>query len=400
MKNYLVSWRSWLLPGMIIFVIHSAGNAQPVIAPAVPENIRQNLKPDEVMLAYFLTDSSVQVNAVTVDSTLLASQSLNPLFWESMKSFRKKLMSADPNEFSILGQVLYLFLVDPVKELLPGKRRLIIIPDERLTGLPFEAFVLNDAIAPPYNICNIHYLIRDFEIVYHCSPLNWSTLACEVNDEHESSPDDHRFAFMGFSPVFSDYPGVSPLPGSKMEINEIGSLFRQKGLSRWLVSGRNSDKEYFKSVAGRGKIVHLATHFLRDVSDPRNEGFLFWGYDSSGKNGPPDNGILSVDEIPKLRLQADLIVLNTCSSGIEKQKSGDTVCSLPCVFFLAGARNVLSTLWSVNDKLAGSFMVSFYRIWLSGKSFSESLREVKLHMISCPETALPTIWAPYVLTGR
>lgn len=388
------------LPGMLLFVLFCSVRAQECHTIAHSENIKQNLRPDEVMLEYSVSDSLVLVNAITFDSTLYASQSLNPLFWTSLKTFRKKLRTADPNEFSILGQVLYLYLVSPIKDFLSGKRRLIIIPDARLSGLPFEAFVLNDDSAPPYNICKIHYLIRDFEVVYHCSPVFWANLTERPEDEHAVSPGDHQFAFMGFSPVFANYPGLSALPGSEVEISAIGSLFHDKGLSNLLVSGQNSGKEYFKSIAGRGKIVHLATHYLHDSNNPGHEGFLFWGYDASGKKNIEDEGILSADEIKKLQLQSDLIVLNTCSSGMEQIRSGDTISSLPCIFYTAGAKNVLSTLWSVNDNLAGNFMVSFYRYWLSGKSYSESLREVKLHLISSPETAMPTIWAPYVLTGR
>jgi CHAT domain-containing protein len=389
-----------MLPGMILFMLPGPAGAQPLRSNAETGYVQRNLKPDEVMLEYSLTDSSVMVNAIAVDSTLIASQSLNELFWISLNTFRKKLKSADPNEFSILGQVLYLYLVKPVEDFLTGKRRLIIIPDDRLSGLPFEAFIVNDEASPPYNICNIHYLVRDYEVVYHCSPVFWADLAGRNGDEHAGSPDDHQFAFMGFSPVFSNYPGLNALPASKAEISEIGSLFHQKGLSRWLVSEQNSDKEYFKSVAGRGKIVHLATHYIHDADDPQREGFLFWGYDPSGKKQAPGDGILSTEEINRLRLQADLVVLNACSSGIEQVRSGDTATTVPCVFFTAGAKNIMSTLWSVNDNLAGTFMICFYRQWLSGKSYSEALREVKLQMIRCPETAMPTIWAPYVLTGH
>ena len=362
------------LPGIFFIFTFLPVEAQRCHSQDESGLIQQNLKADEVMLEYSLTDSSVMVTAIAVDSTLLASQSLNPLFWESLRSFRKKLRSADPNEFSILGQVLYLFLIEPVRDFLTGKRRLIIIPDERLTGLPFEAFVLNDNSLPPYNICNVHYLIRDYEVVYNCSPVGWTHLAAKMEDVHSISPDDNQFAFMGFSPVFANYPGLSALPGSKIEINEIGSMFRQKGLSNWLVSEQYSEKEYFKSVAGRGKIVHLATHYLHDADQPGREGFLFWGYRAEGNLNGPDNGILSMAEISKLQLNADLIVLNACSSGMEQLKSGDTLNTLPCLFFMSGAHNILSTLWNVNDRLAGKFMVSFYRQWLSGKNYSEALR--------------------------
>jgi len=177
-------------------------------------------------------------------------------------------------------------------------------------------------------------------------------------------------------------------------------MFQEKGLSEWLSSGQCSDKEYFKAVADRGKIIHLATHYVRDATDPRREGFLFWGYDPSGKVRSPEEGVLSTEEIARLHLKADLIVLNACSAGSATAGSGDTTATVPCIFYLAGARNVLSALWNVNDDLAGKFMICFYRRWFSGKNYSESLRDVKLEMLRYPETALPTLWAPYVLTGR
>jgi len=83
--------------------------------------------------------------------------------------------------------------------------------------------------------------------------LSGQTFSASNEEEHATSADDYQFAFMGFSPVFSNYPGLSALPGSKIEIAEIGSLFHQKGLSKWLVSEQFSEKEYFKSVASRGK---------------------------------------------------------------------------------------------------------------------------------------------------
>ncbi len=396
-------WDSGLrivLPGMIFCLLCAPAFAQSSHQADAPGFVQQNLRSDEVMLEYFLTDSSVLVNAIAVDSTLLAQQSLNALFWASLKSFQKKLRSADPNEFSILGQVLYLFLIDPVKDFLNGKRRLIIIPGSKLAGLPFEAFVLNDQSSPPYNICDIHYLIRDYEIVYHCSSVCWADITPGHQDEHTADPGDSRYAFLGFSPGFSNYRGVSALPGSQVEVAAIGSLFKQKGLACRTVSGQNSEKGYFKSMACRGKIVHLATHFLHDKENPGEKGFLFWGYDLPGRKDKADNGFLSAEEIPALHLEADLVVLNACSSGTGLLKPDDPESSLPCVFFTAGARNILSTLWSVNDDLTGKFMISFYRRWLSGKTYSEALREVKLYMISRPETALPTIWAPYVLTGH
>ena len=81
-------------------------------------------------------------------------------------------------------------------------------------------------------------------------------------------------------------------------------------------------------------------------------------------------------------------------------KTGLKRISLPQILFLAGASNILSTLWNVTDQLAGNFMLDFYKSYLSGKTYSEALREVKLQWIKCKATAIPAIWAPYVLMGE
>jgi len=158
--------------------------------------------------------------------------------------------------------------------------------------------------------------------------------------------------------------------------------------------------EYRKEYSGRGKIVHLATHYLPQSLGHTCGGFLFWGYDPASKTGSCPQEILTPDEISHLKLNADLIVLNACSSGIIPPPSGTTFQSLSLSFFQAGARNTLCALWNVTDALANQFMVDFYRRCLSGKTYSQALREVKINLINKQETSLPTIWAPYVLTGQ
>jgi len=205
---------------------------------------------------------------------------------------------------------------------------------------------------------------------------------------------------MGFSPQFNKNKVLNPLPASKREIAAIGALFRQKGMSSWLVYDENSEKDYFKAIAGRGRIIHLSTHYIHDKSDCNSGGFLFWGYDPASRKGQSLQGLLTKDEIKVLKLEADLIVLNACASGVDRINQGTSRNSLIEILLLAGARNILSTLWNVTDNLAGCFMLDFYRSWLSGKTYSEALREVKLQWINCSETSIPTIWAPYVLTGE
>ena len=389
-----------ILPVILAQVVPGFTDAQTERVPDYIGVVQSHLKTDEVMLEYFLTDSSVQVNAIAKESTFLATQSLDESFWLSLKSFRKKLKSAEPRDFLKSGETLYLFLIRPLRDFLQGRHRLIIIPDDRLSGLPFEAFIRRDSLTACNNLCNLHYLIHDFEVVYHCSRACWHERALTRDAEHVISPDDFQFAFMGFSPEFTKDNHLNALPGSKCEITEIGALFRQKGLSSCLVVNEYSAKDYFKEIACRGRIVHLATHFIPDKTGKDMGGFLFWGYDPLAEKSQPSAGLLTTEEIKDLRLEADLIVLNACASGGNGMKPGFPRNSVPELFFTAGASNILATLWNVTDNLARYFMLDFYRSWLSGKTYSEALREVKLQWINCSSTTIPTIWAPYVLMGE
>jgi CHAT domain-containing protein len=361
---------------------------------------QQCIGPEDVLLEYSVTDSSAIIYANTGDSILLACQSLNPLFWMSHKSFRRTMKSADRNGLTLAGQILYLYLIKPVQSLLTGKSRLIIKPDDRLSDLPFEALIRPDDDYTVQGNSVIRYLVQDYEVIYRCNQVSRQEAGVEKMDLNPGLCDEDQFAFLGFSPVFCNHPGLNELPDSRYEIAEIGSLFRQRGLTSWLFLEEYSGKEYFKSLARRGKIIHLSTHYITETSDHGHGGFLFWGYDPSGIHGRQNEEVLTMEEIAGLHLQADLIVLNACASGIVKLKSSGPQNSLPAIFLQAGAQNILSTLWNVTDRLAGEFMVNFYRLWLSGKTYSQALREVKLQMISSPETALPTIWAPYVLTAK
>lgn len=396
----MFSWMTIILPSIMIPIIPGVIEAQPATTPGDSGKIKEYLKPDEAMIEYAVTDSSAIVYATSGDSTLLAFQSLSPLFWLAHQSFGRKIKSADPGGITIPGQILYLYLIKPIRNFITGKKRLIIKADKRLSELPFEALILPDDGNPGCRGSAIHYLIQDFEIIYQCMQGFREDGAPAKADDNAQVPEAAQFAFMGFSPVFYNHAGLSELPDSKDEIAEIGSLFRQKGLTSWLVYREYSEKEYFKTVVNRGKIVHLSTHYIQESMNQDGGGFIFYGYNPSLSKVNRNEGVLTIREINGLHLHADLIVLNACGSGIVKPDPEAGWQSLPAIFLKAGARNILSTLWNVTDRLAGDFMINFYRLWLSGKTYGQALREVKLQMINRPETSLPTIWAPYVLTAK
>ncbi|MCX6305844.1 MAG: CHAT domain-containing protein [Bacteroidetes bacterium] len=399
MKTKLL-WVALAIPAVLIQPVFAFCMELPRPLSTEIEDVQRHLRSDEVMLEYHLTDSSVRVNAIARESAFFTTQSLDRLFWSSLKSFQKKLKSAEANDFLMQGEILYFFLVKPVQPFLSGCHRLIIIPGDRLQGLPFEALIRIDCNGQCNNLCNYYYLVHDFEVVYQSSRECWNDNVSTGREEHLVTDDDCRFAFVGFSPVSGKNGPITALPRSKSEITEIGGLFHQKGLTSWPGFDEGSCKDCFLAMAARGRIIHLATHHIPYISGCSPGGFLFAGYDPARKPGGVPDDLLTRDDIRLLRLHADLVVLNTCSSGADGTRAEVFGSSVPQLLYKAGARNILSTLWNVTDNLAEAFVLDFYRLWLSGKTYSAALREVKLQWINCRNTAIPGIWAAYVLMGE
>jgi CHAT domain-containing protein len=113
-----------------------------------------------------------------------------------------------------------------------------------------------------------------------------------------------------------------------------------------------------------------------------------------------EDGVLRLDEVYNLRLNADLVVLSACETGLGPVIQGEGILSLTRGFLYAGASNVLVSLWKAADAQTGELMPSFYGYMLDGTGKSAALRWAKLAMIrSNPRYARPFYWAPFVLVG-
>jgi len=115
---------------------------------------------------------------------------------------------------------------------------------------------------------------------------------------------------------------------------------------------------------------------------------------------PTEDGLLQVYEIFDLKLNAELVVLSACETGLGKQVKGEGLVGLTHAFFYAGTSSVLVSLWKVQDRSTADLMVNFYQELDAGKNKAESLRQAKLRMIQQNRYAHPYYWAPFVLVGN
>lgn len=363
-----------------------------------PDGVIKSLRDDEAMLEYFCADSIIYSFLLSKEGSFMERVVVPATFHFSLMECLHQLKSAGTQNFSSLSNSLYNYLIAPMEPRLTNIKHLIIIPDEELFLFPFETLIRENQDKIPGKISrSSHYLLRDFEISYHFSAEAW------LNDTTNTGSFKTATRFAGFAPGFhgnlDDPFSPSPLPFSLKEVNGIAGLFRQVPKHQMVFLGTSATKKNFQLHAPGKTHIHIATHSLISDEDPMNSALIFSKSDQSSQVDIND-GLLHIDEINNLQLNASLVVLSACATGQGKVTHTEGVFGFTRGFYLAGASNVVYSLWNIPDHLAGEFMLNFYKNYFSGKTYSAALREVKLKMISKPETSLPYMWAGIVLLGR
>ena len=123
-----------------------------------------------------------------------------------------------------------------------------------------------------------------------------------------------------------------------------------------------------------------------------------------GNDGQPDeeggvnDGFLRLDEVTRLSLNADLVVLERVPYQPRQANEWGRRQRLARAFLYAGSRGVVCSLWSVDDRETANLMTGMYRQPREGKSAADGLRAAKLEMIR--KAKPPYYWAPFILIGE
>jgi len=238
----------------------------------------------------------------------------------------------------------------------------------------------------------------------------------------EPRPDSEAGTTLAATRQLRDARGTfDPLAHTGPEARQIARFYWDKDNPEGMVlTGPDANERRLKSLTKPPRALHLATHgfFLAEQSDAPTGGWerpmLLSGIALAGANrglegklGPDgENGILYALEAIDLNLEGtELVTLSACDTGKGAVDGSEGVYGLVRAFQTAGARNVLMTLWPLNDPLARAFMEDFYRSWLDPQgqgSPAEALRKTQLDWIGDGDARKrdPKYWAPFVLVER
>ncbi|HEY9692397.1 MAG TPA: tetratricopeptide repeat protein [Oculatellaceae cyanobacterium] len=294
----------------------------------------------------------------------------------------------NPEKLSSNLKQLHELLIKPIADLLPtdSNQRVIFVPQNELFLVPFAA--LQDAQG--------NYLIEKHTIL--TAP---SIQVLELTHQQQQRVGKLPTTFGQTDALVVGNPTMpsvainggekkqqlASLPGAKREAEAIAPLLRTKALT-----GNTATKANIIARLPQAKIVHLATHGLFDS---------FQGLQSSIALAPEgqDQGLLTAEEILKLKLNANLVVLSACNTGRGKI-TGDGVIGLSRSLFIAGTPSVIASLWSVPDAPTAELMTEFYTNLNQKKlNKAQSLRQAMLTIMEKNRNN-PKAWAAFTLLGE
>jgi hypothetical protein len=333
-------------------------------------------KEDAIMVEYFWGTKNIFSFTIQNGKISLKSFCIGSMCGESIFTFIGFFHDANTitdylDLFKKDAFLAYRYLQLPTKS---NYQNLIIIPDGILNFLPFEALITQESNTT--NFAQMHYLLNDYNIAYQNSAqfyLSFDKLRMTNKDK----------TVLGIFPVFENTPYT--LTYSKDELHSIQKNFKGKYLENAEATFNN-----FKKNAADYSILHLSTHAdAGDVVNPASIKFY-------------DQEIL-YSELYHLNINPDLVVLSACETGIGKLYKGEGTMSISRGFQLAGAQNLLFSLWKVNDYTTSIFMNSFYQNIKNGQSYLEANANAKrdflknLNISNAKKS--PYYWSSFVYYG-
>ena len=345
-------------------------------------------------------------------------------FRELVRAYRDLLQ--DPGStasLTPLARHFYELLLADVEDVLRGKTTLLILPEGEFNFLPFETLVDRDGrwLAEVFHIRYAHsnavlasigqrrysagrpllafggavYDAPDYQDDLAGNAPRVALLQQQIDSALQRHLTRALYADLGKA-VWNN------LPGTLAEVNALGEMFDDAVI----FSGADVNEGHIKSLSESGKLagyrmIHFATHGEANLLIPELSALvLSLPQELEGD----DDGFLRAGEIVDLQLQADLVTLSACETGLGKFYDGEGIVGLSQAFLLAGANSVSVSLWQVADESTALFMPAVYRL-LQEKNMSsaEAFSEVKRLFIRGAfgdDWKAPYYWAPFVYYGQ
>ncbi|CAM2069306.1 CHAT domain-containing protein [Sulfidibacter corallicola] len=380
----------------------------------------QSLLPsgDGLLLVYHLGEKHSYLWAL--DGQGLQMHRLEPRerIFDALNKYLTDLPSDDP-EYQENARILGQFLLGPVADRL-ANRRILVVRDDQLNHLPFASLIPPGGEDPLVVTAALTMLpsarfgvqLRRWSERRQMAPCDLLMFADPLYRASSKSA-AHQRSRTGQAPIrgqhrSEDRARFKNLAHAEAEAAQICALFDSGLTDRYQQAEANLTQ--LKSLdLSHYRILHFATHGI-EIDQGLTDGFFdaqgaaFTGLslahvDPSGRDLPEKNWHLH--NVADLRLNADLVALSACSTGLGGVSQGEGSRGLDECMLGAGADRVLASLWKVRDRTSQLLMTEFYQAFIEeGLPADQALRQAQLTLRSQPENEAPSDWAAFELSGN
>ncbi|CAA6799915.1 MAG: Unknown protein [uncultured Aureispira sp.] len=367
--------------------------------------LQDRMGEEDVLINYAIVDSFIHILLIHKEAVVYRSVRTPKPLKKLIQRYIHSLKGETMDDFIRYSNVFYETLIQPVENHLE-KKFIVIIPDAELNYLPFELIPtanLSQSFGGDnklnYNLYKeVPYLLRKAPITYNYS----ATLYLEAKEHDYSNTPE---GFMGFAPDFSRVESfatsnrekqskyedllLTPLENAIIEVNTIGKLTNGK-----VYDSFNATEANFKAEAGNYGVLHFATHGILNHKYPLYSSLVLLGDNT-------EDGLLHTYELYNMKINAELVALSACNTGVGLLQKGEGAMSVARGFSYAGCPNIAMTLWPVSDQATQILMENFYGNLMRGMPKAEALQKAKLNFLDSGSglICVPYFWSGLILVG-
>lgn len=357
-------------------------------APSIAQ-IQNLLSEKSAILSYLIDDyngrSRLYTFIITKKSLRTESKPLPVNFNKYLTGYRNSIYFQDKHAFIETATELHRILIPRLPRNITD---LVILPTGRMAVIPFEALLTSKVKDEETPYPALPYLAKKYRTRYEFS----TGLMLQKQTQKTTAI---QSALLCAPISFPDKFQLAELPGTASEVNTLKELFSGKQIaSEVLIHQLASESAIKTKPLNNYSVLHFATHGIVDENNPELSR-IFLQSDSEAEDGNLFSG-----EIYNLKLNANLVTLSACETGLGKISQGEGVIGLSRALVYAGAKNIIVSFWSVADESTAQLMTNFYSLLLENQpsTFSSNLRQAKLNLMN-GRYAAPYYWAPFVLIG-
>jgi CHAT domain-containing protein len=279
-----------------------------------------------------------------------------------------KSKDAIKGDFRIESTLLYNMLITPIADQLAGKKNICVIPNSKLSSIPFAA------LGTVTENGGFKFLIEDY-CLFYTNKMDIFSKPYKARNINAS--------FIAFG-----NPDKS-LPGASQEVNNIKDLYPNTTVYLEDEATEQRAKDGLKSF----RYVHFATHGVLDNSNFTNSYILF------NKDGANDGKFTLAEINGQIKDETDMIFLSACELAVSQEISKGWDISVLNAFLNNRIRTGVASLWQVPDEATTILLTEFYKN-LKTMTRSEALRHAQAVLSQNPKYSHPYNWGAFVMYGE